>query len=466
MQAAGRRGDPHGDAVGAVPLSAGPTTAQSLGRMATRTPVLVLLDAVALASVGIIALDLPARARRWDFSHYYVSAAVLRAGGNPYLTDIRPVGDRLGVQIGLIDRATYPPTFYLLFEPLTLLPPLAAYWIWIALTTLELAAALYLLFGPASGLSTRAGIAAAAVAVSYAPIGYHYHFAQCQILILLMIAAMARLMERGREAAAASMLAMAALLRVFPILLVGYLVVRRRWRMLWWTGAWLAVGALVTVGVMGFGRSLSFFRVVPFIVSDSFIRQFGHVSLSGFVAREFSYVAGDHPSLAVIEWRRIVTLIGEFGILALTVAATVRAPSAESDDNWRALSLWIVAMIIVSPTAWLHYFVLLIFVFAQMVIAASRGRISGRTLWAALASFAMVEVVQPLVVSMVTHGGADPQALMRHHRGVGAIFTMTRAELWFLSLLTMFVAAYWFASAPPGEGGGVAACAGAEGGSA
>src|SRR4029077_4963867 len=63
MQAAGRRGGHHGDAVGAVPLSAGCTTAQPLGRMATRTPVLVLLVAVALVSFGMIALKLPARAR-------------------------------------------------------------------------------------------------------------------------------------------------------------------------------------------------------------------------------------------------------------------------------------------------------------------------------------------------------------------------------------------------------------------
>ncbi|HTW86892.1 MAG TPA: glycosyltransferase family 87 protein [Candidatus Binataceae bacterium] len=455
MQAAGRRADSNRETWGESALP-GPL-AQRVGRIATQTPVIVLLCVVALLSLSIIFAELPARAHRWDFSHYYVSALVLRKGGNPYVTDLRPSGARLGVEIGQIDRATYPPTFYLLLEPLTLLPVLSAYWVWIALTTVELAAALYLLFGPTSGLSARAGVAASAVALSYGPIGFHYHFAQCQILILLMIVAMVRLMERGREAGAAAMLAAATLLRVFPILLIGYLVVIRRWRMLWWTGVWLAAGALVTVALVGFDRSVSFFRVVPFIASDAFIREYSNVSTSGFIAREFSYVVGGHPSATLIEWRRITTLAAELGILALTVAATLRAGKTKIDQDWRALSLWIVAIIMLSPTAWVHYFVLLIFVFAQMLVAASRGRISGRALWAAFVGFAIVEVVQPLVVSIVTHNGADPQALLRYHRGIGAIFIMTRAELSFFSLLAMFVAGYWFVSDPASPDEGLAA---------
>jgi hypothetical protein len=445
MQAAGRRAESHSEMAGNEFASAAPLV-ERLGRVATRTPVIALLCLVAFISLGQTFAELPARARRWDFSHYYVSALVLRDGGNPYLTNLRPIGERLGLQIGLIDRATYPPTFYLLFEPFTLAPPLAAYWLWIALTTAELAAALYLLFGPASGLSVRAGVVVSALALSYAPLGLHYHYAQCQILLLLMIAAMVRLMERGREAAGAAMLAGAILLRVFPVLLVGYLVVRRRWRMLAWTALWGAVGGLLTLGLVGFERSLSFIRVVPFIVNDEFIRQFANVSLSGFIAREFSYVLGGHPSATLVEWRRIITVLAELGTLALTAAATVRTGGDEIDQDWRALSLWVVAMVILSPTAWLHYFVLLIFVFGQMLIAARRGAVSGRALVAAFLGFWIIEVVQPLVISLITHHGADPQALLTYHAGFGAMFTMLPAEQSFLSLLIVFVAAYWFVS--------------------
>jgi len=418
--------------------------AQNLGRIATRAPVLVILFLVALFSIVLISMELSARARRWDFSHYYVATLVLREGGNPYTADLRPLGQRLGINLGLIDRATYPPTFYLLFEPLTLLPPLAAYWLWIALTTAALAAALYLLFGPASGLSTRAGLAAAAVAISYAPIESHYYFAQCQILILLMIVAMARLMERGRETAAGAMLAMATLIRVFPVLLIGYLIMRRRWRMLAWTALWLGLGALATLALVGWDRCFSFIRVIPFIASDRFIREPANVSLSGFIAREFAYAAGIHA--LTIGWLRVITIGAELGVLALTVAATIPAAGVDRDDDWCALSLWIVATIMLSPTAWLHYFVLLLFVFAQMIVAAGAGRIATRALWAALASFATVDVVQPILVSLITHHGADPQALLQYRPGPGAVLIMLRAELSFLSLLALYVAAYWFAS--------------------
>jgi hypothetical protein len=99
MQAAGRRAGPHSETAGGESASRGPI-AQRLGRMATRTPVIVLLCVVAFISLSMIFAELPARARRWDFSHYYVSALVLREGGNPYLTDIRPVGERLEFKSG------------------------------------------------------------------------------------------------------------------------------------------------------------------------------------------------------------------------------------------------------------------------------------------------------------------------------------------------------------------------------
>ena len=100
-----------------------------------------------------------------------------------------------------------------------------------------------------------------------------------------------------------------------------------------------------------------------------------------------------------------------------------------------------------TPVAWLHYFGLLIFVFGQRLIAARRGAVSGRALVAAFLGCWIIQVVQPLVISLITHHGADPRALLTtYHAGFGAMFTMLPAEQSCLSLLIVFVAAYWLVS--------------------
>src|SRR5258708_411208 len=87
------------------------------------------------------------RVNKWDFSHYYLSALILREGGNPYVTDLGQRGAQLGMNVDEINRASYPPTFLLCFEPLTLLSPGTAYWVWFAVNLLLLVATYVVLLG-------------------------------------------------------------------------------------------------------------------------------------------------------------------------------------------------------------------------------------------------------------------------------------------------------------------------------
>ena len=93
-----------------------------LAALLARPPLTVTLWVVALMSLGALALHLPERVSREDFSSYYASAWTLRAGGNPYIRDLDPAANRLGLHLGLLKRAAYTPTFILCFEPLTRSP--------------------------------------------------------------------------------------------------------------------------------------------------------------------------------------------------------------------------------------------------------------------------------------------------------------------------------------------------------
>jgi len=97
-------------------------TGRGLAHALTESPTIVALWVGAILHAVLIFGQLRGRVTRWDFSHYYLSALAMRAGVNPYTTDLRPLGRALAIEG--IDHATYPPAFLLCFEPLTLMTDL------------------------------------------------------------------------------------------------------------------------------------------------------------------------------------------------------------------------------------------------------------------------------------------------------------------------------------------------------
>jgi hypothetical protein len=401
-----------------------------IGRWLRNPLVLALL--LALAATRLIALveSLPAHANRWDFSHYYVSALAMREGVNPYTTDLTAQAVRLGLQLKEINRATYPPSFVLAFEPLTLLTPRAAYWTWFALNAAALAAGLWMLLGPGSGIDPPLALALSALAMLYPPLWNHFDFAQSQIIVLLLLVLTMRSLRREDDRAAGLWLALAVLLRIFPILIAGYLVARRRWRAIVYLTAGGAAGALVTVAMVGVVRCLSFRDAIAFVDSPLWLARSGNLSLAAFISRLFWYRDGVAlpPALDAV---RILTSRGaELSILAFSLFVTAAADSSEERElNW--FPLWVAAAIILSPTAWLHYLVMMYLPFAVFSAAASAGRISARTAWMALACF-LVPLVEVITAAMLT-SSTSPLVIL-----------LVRETL-ILAPLSGYLAGYWYA---------------------
>ena len=73
---------------------------------------------------------------------------------------------------GYISQATDPPTFLLMFEPLTLMPIHESYWVWQAINLAAFIVALVLLFAPRfSGLPRPLAMTLTGLAMVYAPVG-------------------------------------------------------------------------------------------------------------------------------------------------------------------------------------------------------------------------------------------------------------------------------------------------------
>jgi len=387
----------------------------------------------ALAIFGNVA----ARVNRWDFSHYYLSALALRQGANPYLIDLNSVPGAAGMELGLINHASYPPTFLLCFEPFTLMPPVPAYWTWFGLNLAALTVALAMLLGGRSEIDFVTGASLVALAILYPPLSNHFKFAQTQIVILLLLVVAMRALASGNDPLAGLILAFAGLLKVFPLVMAGYLIVGRRWRALGWMIAGLVAGGCLTLALVGVKRSFSFIGQASFLTSLHWYDQAANLSVSATVSQVFWYTFGNSLSWPLDLLRHTASAATEFGLLALTIRATASRAERGQDPDSSAFALWVVAMILLAPTAWLHYLVLLFIPFAQITIAVCGERASRRTVRMMIASYIII------IVGMLTLGAFESSFSEQ--------LVIAFRELAFVSLVMAYIATYWFVRDAPGE---------------
>jgi hypothetical protein len=398
----------------------------------TKPPMVVILWLGVIFHSFALLHQLPSRPNHFDFSIYYASGLAMREHIDPYTTDLNSIAPALNLEIEPMHYATDPPGYILAFEPLTLLPLRQAFWLWEALNLAALMASLVLLF-KGSGLGVWPTLAVAALALLYPPIGEHFFYGQNKIFVLLMLALMIRWMADGHDALAGLILGVAVLMRGFPLLMVGYLLVRRRWRIITYATLGIVMGALVTLAILGLPQTLSFTTGLRTVTMPRFLAVPINVSLGAFVSRMYWYAFGPRPGLSSLILR-VLVIAAQLGLIALTVKAT--AKSRDTDDlDWRAFSLWVVTAVLIAPTAWVHYLVLMLIPFVMMAIAAGRGRANRRAIWMALASVLLIA----LSTSARTAFGPHPHGVL----------PVMVAECSFLSLLMVYISAYWFASDEP-----------------
>jgi hypothetical protein len=420
----------------------------------TRPSILVLLCAGVVMHLGIAIAQAASRVHEWDFSHYYVAAFAMRTGLNPYAMDLQPLGRQLGLDG--IARATDTPFFLLCFEPITWLGPTGAYWVWFAINAVSLALAMFLILRavpkPNSQghltprLNRRELISLCAIVLIYPPLSNHIFFAQAQIPVLLLIVVAMRCLEGARDRTAGLVLAVATLLKVFPIVMAGYLIVCRKWRALGWMGVGLVAGVATTAFAFGLGRIESFVGATYFTRSPGFLARPANVALGSFVSRMFWYANGDVTMSQWLDWTRTITMLAvQISLLGLTIFATLpRADMSQAKSRtveWesRKYALWVVTAIMLSPTAWIHYMVLLILPIMLVASAGWGGSASPRTLWLMAASYALISL------SMAIAGSAQDSLAQRPY------LKTALEECATLSLVLAYASAWYFAVDSPVE---------------
>jgi alpha-1,2-mannosyltransferase len=156
-----------------------------------------------------------------------------------------------------------------------------------------------------------------------------------QLLFIAIAAAAMLLFERGRHATGGALLAYAVVSKLFPGLLVLYLLLRRDWRAVGWTAAWGLAILVVAVADVGLAPFTAFVDQLPRLLSgEAFpaFRNAGAIAINEsvpglvFKIREWGGPAFGFGAARVVGWIYTLFLIAATAWLALRPAPRSPAP--------------------------------------------------------------------------------------------------------------------------------------------
>ncbi len=356
-----------------------------------RARIVVSLIAVAVSAVTLISWVLRVASMlrgggRYDFSTYYAAAWALRHDIHANIYDasvLAQAGTTAHTFVSPPLPYTYPPLFAILLSPFTVLSfkTLAALWLalncalWLAVA-LALAREIALLLGGRIHLSDgdtahkRTLIALFAdpiplVALALAlllclpsePAIQTALTGQINLLVLLPLALVLELERRGHLRWVGAMIAIAAMLKFTPAILLLYFVLRRRWQVVFAGLAVLAALVLVCVVVVGPGVALaSVGQALHVGTSDASL---GHneALLGPLVGLLTAAFPGAQSFFRGLETVVLIVLALAVGFVLWRSWRPSGVAVADQEKDAAGYGMALCAMVILWPTVWVHHYV-------------------------------------------------------------------------------------------------------------
>lgn len=271
-----------------------------------------------------------------DFSVYYYGASTFINGGNPYLGGKE-----------YFAPFVYPPTVLLFFLAFTFLPFTIAGKVFTAISLLCLFISLGLMFKLFKiTIFTTLGLFLITLVFNFFPEKFTLGMGQINNVILLLVVLFLYFYFKKREYLSGMFLGCAIILKFFPILLIPYLFIDRRWRTLS-----SSVVSLLAIGFVAYlfvsqATILYFFNTILPGVITSWKVDYYNQSLSGFLIRGWS----NSGLLSILR-----SVIG--AVLILTSLIIVWKFKKNDKSGLLPISLLITLSLIVNTFSWQHHFV-------------------------------------------------------------------------------------------------------------
>lgn len=285
------------------------------------------------------------RYRRQDFSRYYSDTMAVKHGVDPYLR-------KETTQIA------YPPAFYLAFTPLTLVPPTTAHWIWEGIQIISLAAAIVIALREAGiPISSEFALCVFALSFLFPPLQTSLHYGQPTSLLLLLLVASWSQSRHGDDIAAGALLASAVLLKAFPWVMAGYVIMRRRWTVLGWAAAFAVFISICLIGTYGIKFNLDFLENAH--VQNIWLDRPRNLSVLSNI-RAFVQAIVPAGFGAAQQLTHSLVILVDLILIGGAAVFTARANANTSYDDGLCWGLWMFTTILLAPVAWDHYLVLVL----------------------------------------------------------------------------------------------------------
>ena len=305
-----------------------------------------------------------------DIAQDVAAARLFATGVNPYGPIIREMHSRV---VPVPVAATFPhfphPPFSLIVSwPLAYVSFQTAALMWFAFSLALVFLLAALLAGsladqdgnPAARLQITPVLFLFALLLAWPPVLYNLEKGQWSILLTVLVALGWRALSRGHLRQAGAWIGLAASVKVFPVLLGGYLLLRARPAFVWF-----AVTGLLATGLpllfIGFDAFPAFIRESQ--MNLPYWETFPSVmfSVHGLFARLMIGGTWARPAVHAPALARALELLVIMGLLWLAVRAAMRANRANRSDAETAgpFAAWCVLLPILNPQSLGHNGVLL-----------------------------------------------------------------------------------------------------------
>ena len=342
---------------------------------------LLLVAAVYWALTALAILRDPALG--YDFGVYYAAALALRDAPHADIYSLRVIQAAARLHHAPIPTLPYlyPSLLAVLLLPLAALPFPAALAVWNTtilllwlLGTALLAREIWRITAApiANNPAARADIGLFAVTLAiflsllYAPFWEALHLGQVSVLVFFLILLAPLCVRRDHPYLAGALLALAAAIKLFPVLLLAYYLLRGQRRVLW--GALLTTAGLALLILLATGGSgLTIMRALPAVAAtDTALYQ--NQSLA-WVPRWLTLEAGaiPGPATTLLGYALIIAVATTFAATLYTTHHAVRSPLPRAGEGLGVVASparpvdalgysWALAtMLLVSPVTWMHH---------------------------------------------------------------------------------------------------------------
>jgi alpha-1,2-mannosyltransferase len=290
-----------------------------------------------------------------DFSQDYIAGYAVRQGVPVYGVGF----SQLSLSLFSFPADNYHPPFNaLLFFPFSYLPYASAFYIW-NLCSLAAYATVILTALKVYGLHTYPWSRLSTLLLLWEPFMASVGLGQISALLALMIIGGFFFLRSGREKTAGVLFALAALIKLFPGLLLFYLASQRRWRAATAFTITAGIGAVMTALVVGLDTIGYYVTVVIPHHHYVFAEYPLNISIEGLVRTIFEPSQYSRPLVSVAtEYISLFIWLVSGSVMVMVWRIGERCRSAEDGEN--LFVLYCITMLLLSPLTWNHTCILLL----------------------------------------------------------------------------------------------------------